>query len=442
MRVHGSYDVAVIGGGQAGLAMSNCLCRGGIEHIVLEKHRPGHDWRERRWDSFCLVTPNWQCDLPGFPYAGGDPHGFMAKDEIVRYIEAYAASFGPPLVEGVAVTALCARGRGFALATTAGSCTAERVVLAVGGYHVPALPRIAERVPAGIVSLHSAAYKRPEQLPPGGVLVVGTGQSGCQIAEDLHLAGRRVHLAVGSAPRTARRYRGKDVVEWLDAMGHYRMPVGDHPQGDRIRDRTNHYVTGRGGGRDIDLRQFAREAMELHGRLVDVTAGAAEFADDLAGHLDRADAAADRIKDGIDRFIAAQGIAAPTEPRYQPVWTPGDRPRRVELAAAGISAVIWCTGFRSDWSWVDLPIFDGRGYPSNTRGVTCAAGVYVLGLPWLHTWGSGRLSAVGADAEYLAEHIARSAIEHRPSHRAGAGSPAGDLSPSSSPPSNPSPAAP
>lgn len=403
MRVHGSYGVAIIGGGQAGLAMSHCLGRRGIDHIIIEKHRVGHDWREHRWDSFCLVTPNWQCDLPGFPHAGDDPYGFMARDEIVRYLEAYAASFGPPLVEGVAVTALRARGDRFELVTTAGTCVADRVVLAVGGYHVPDRPRMAERLPAGIASVHSADYKNPDQLPPGAVLVVGTGQSGCQIAEDLHLAGRRVHLAVGSAPRTARRYRGKDVVEWLDVMGHYRMPVHDHPLGDR----TNHYVTGRDGGHDIDLRTFALEGMQLHGRLVDIASGAAELTDDLASQLDQADAAAERIKDSIDAFIAAHGIAAPTEPRYRPVWIPDHPPRSLDLAAAGIAAVVWCTGVRSDWSWVDVPIFDGRGYPSNTRGITAVEGVYVLGLPWLHTWGSGRFSAVGADADYLADHIAR-----------------------------------
>jgi putative flavoprotein involved in K+ transport len=281
---------------------------------------------------------------------------------------------------------------------------------------------MAERLPAGTTSIHSASYRRPDQLPPGAVLVVGTGQSGCQIAEDLHLAGRRVHLAVGSAPRTARRYRGKDVVEWLDAMGHYRLPVTEHPLGDRIRDRANHYVTGRDGGHDIDLRQFAREGMQLHGRLVDIQAGRAELADDLAQQLDNADAVADSIKDSIDRHIAAGAITAPAEPRYRPVWRPAAGSplldlhvdRRLDLAAAGISAVVWCTGFRSDWSWVDVPIFDGRGYPSNTRGVTAAAGLYVLGLPWLHTWGSGRFSAVGADAEYLAEQSAGAAARDRP----------------------------
>lgn len=406
MPVHGHFDVAIIGGGQAGLAMSYCLKQHGLHHIVLEKHRVAHEWRERRWDSFCLVTPNWQCALPGFAYAGPDPHGFLTKAETIRYLEDYVASFSPPLVEGVAVTALRTGARGFELTTTAGTCTADNVVLAVGGYHQPSIPRIAERLPPMITSLHSAAYRSPDQLAPGAILVVGTGQSGCQIAEDLHLAGRGVHLAVGGAPRVARRYRGKDVVEWLDTMGHYRLSVDAHPLGDRVRDKTNHYVTGRDGGRDIDLRKFALEGMQLHGRLVDLRAGTAQFADDLAANLDHADAISESIKDSIDKYIAAQHLDAPDEPRYRPLWTPTNPALALDLAAAGITTVVWCTGFRADWRWVDLPIFDGQGYPTNRRGVTALAGAYVLGLPWLHTWGSGRLSSVGDDAHYLADHIA------------------------------------
>jgi putative flavoprotein involved in K+ transport len=266
--------VVIVGGGQAGLALSFCLTQRGIEHVVFEKDRAGSAWRSSRWDSFCLVTPNWQCALPGFPYRGDDPDGFMRKDEIVRYIEDYVAFFKPPLHEGVAVERLGrADGAGaFSVITTRGDYRAGNVVVAIGGYHTVALPRIAERFPRDVVQLHSSAYKNPLALPPGDVLVVGTGQSGCQIAEDLHLAGRRVHLCVGSAPRVARRYRGRDVVAWLHDLGYYDLPVHDHPLKEAIRGRPNHYVTGRDGGRDIDLRQFAREGMQLYGRRMSTTA--------------------------------------------------------------------------------------------------------------------------------------------------------------------------
>jgi putative flavoprotein involved in K+ transport len=404
----------IIGGGQAGLATSYCLKQRGIDHLVLEKHRIGHAWREHRWDTFCLVTPNWQCQLPGFPYAGPDPKGFMGRDAIVAYLEDYARSFEAPIREEIAVTSLRRRaGGGFEVtaAPVEGAPVtyhADEVVVAVGGYHTPAFPRFAERLPAEIVPLHSSAYRNPHSLPPGEVLVVGTGQSGCQIAEDLHLAGRRVHLAVGSAPRTARRYRGRDVVEWLEEMGYYRMPVDDHPLKERVRAKANHYVTGRDGGRDIDLRARAREGMRLYGRLLDVRDGCLSLGDDLKANLDQADAVSASIKVSIDKFLAERGIGAPAEAPYVPVWEPeGVGPRTVPLATSGITSVVWCTGFRTDYRWIDLPIFDGRGYPVHRRGVTAVDGLTFIGLPWLHTWGSGRFSGVGADATHLAELIER-----------------------------------
>jgi putative flavoprotein involved in K+ transport len=237
------------------------------------------------------------------------------------------------------------------------------------------------------------------------VLVVGTGQSGCQIAEDLHLAGRRVHLCVGGAPRTARRYRGKDVVEWLDAMGYYRMPVHEHPLKERVRAKANHYVTGRDGGRDIDLRKFANEGMRLYGRLLDAKGSVLSFADDLKTNLDQADAVSESIKRTIDKYIDGQGIDAPAEAPYVPVWEPSEPARELDLGAAGVRTIVWSTGFRADYRWIEVPVFDGKGYPCHQRGVTAVQGLYFLGLPWLYTWGSGRFSGVADDAGYLADQI-------------------------------------
>jgi putative flavoprotein involved in K+ transport len=405
-EVDGHHSVVVIGGGQAGLSMSYCLKQMGIDHLVIERHRIAHEWREKRWDSFCLVTPNWQCRLPGFPYAGPDPHGFMKKDEIVRYIESYVASFDPPVIEGVSVQAVrVGPGGKFEVDTTAGTCTADQVVIAVGGYHVPTIPRVAERLPPGVTQLCSGEYKNAAVLPEGEVLVVGTGQSGAQIAEDLHLAGRKVHLCLGGAPRTARFYRGRDVVDWLEDMGYYRMPVHDHPMKERVRAKANHYVTGRDGGRDIDLRKFAKEGMRLYGRLVDIRDGKAHFGGDLRKSLDQADAAAESIKTTIDGFIESKGITAPTEPRYTPVWQPSEEPRDLDLVSGNISAVVWSIGFHADYRWVEIPVFDGKGYPSHRRGVSSQPGLFFLGLPWLYTWGSGRFSGVADDAAYLAAQI-------------------------------------
>jgi putative flavoprotein involved in K+ transport len=404
------YQVLIVGGGQAGLSLSYLLKQQGLSHLILEKNRLGHAWRSERWDSFCLVTPNWQCALPGHPYRGDDPDGFMVKQQIVDYLDQYIAAFAPPALEGVAVTGVSGAAGGYRIDTSAGVYHAAQVVIAVGGYHTPILPADAAHIPAGVTQLHSSDYVNPEQLPEGEVLVVGTGQSGCQIAEDLHLAGRRVHLCVGDAPRVARRYRGKDVVKWLDEMAYYDLPVDRHPLGVGVREKTNHYVTGRDGGRDIDLRKFALEGMRLHGRYVGLKGGTAHFGDDLRRNLDGADAVYAKINASIDQHIAEHGIDAPSEAPYQPLWQPPtDAATSLALGDGKVAAVVWCIGFRTDFSWVDAPIFDQRGYPLHERGVTAQAGLYFLGLPWQYTWGSGRFSGVARDAQYLMEHIVRRA---------------------------------
>ena len=401
--------VAVVGGGQAGLSLSWWLTRHGVDHVVLERNRVAHEWRESRWDSFCLVTPNWQCDLPGFPYAGADPDGFMVKDEIVAYLEAYAASFDPPVLEGVDVQSVTRREDGaFRVVTAGGELVADAVVAATGGYHRPIVPAFAELVGPRVAQLHSSQYRSPAQLPDGAVLVVGSGQSGAQIAEDLHLAGRSVHLAVGDAPRCARTYRGRDVVAWLHDMGQYELPITAHPLGAAARERTNHYVTGRDGGRDIDLRAFARDGMQLHGRAVDGDRTTVRFAPGLARSLDAADEVYDGINASIDRWIAAHGTAAPPPSTYAPVWQPDGEALELDLAAAGVTSIVWCIGFRPDWSWLQVPVLDASGHPEHDRGVSAVPGLGFLGLPWLHTWGSGRFASVGRDAEHLAARL----VEH------------------------------
>jgi putative flavoprotein involved in K+ transport len=399
------HPVVVIGGGQAGLSMSHCLRGRGIDHLVLERGRIGHEWQDRRWDTFCLVTPNWQCRLPGFPYRGGDPEGFMGRAEIVGYIQEYAKSFDLPVLEGVAATKLRLTPSGFLVSTSVGDVTADQVVLATGPYQVPLIPRMAERLPESLVQLHSSDYRNPDQLPPGETLVVGTGQSGCQIAEDLHLAGRRVHLSVGSAPRVARRYRGRDVVAWLDEMGYYRRGIDQFADADAVRFRANHYVTGRDGGHDIDLRAFARDGMRLYGRLSGVSEGKLRFEGGLRKNLDGADAVSEGIKGSIDTYIEGNGIDAPDEEGYVPVWEPETEPAELSFDSTGITSVVWSTGFGRDHRWIDIPVFDGRGYPTHQRGVTSCEGLYFLGLPWQYTWGSGRFCGVASDAEFLADRI-------------------------------------
>ena len=407
------HSVVIVGAGQAGLSLSHYLKQRGIDHRVLEKHDPVHAWRDQRWDSFCLVTPNWQCKLPGWEYAGTDPHGFMKKAEIIEYLAGFVKHVSPPLLSAVTVKRVAPRARGgFDIATSKGDFTADQVVVASGGYHLPIIPRLAERLPRDIVQLHSEQYRNPQALPAGRVLVVGNGQSGAQIAEDLHLAGRQVVMATGDAPRCARFYRGKDVVDWLADMGYYDMPVHEHPLREGVRDNTNHYVTGRDGGRDIDLRRFASEGLELYGLLTGLGGPNDEvlqFAPDLRSNLDHADRIYNGINASIDKYIEKAGIVAPPASVYTPVWEPGAERLTLNLRGskgqAGITSIVWCIGFQPDFGWLDAPVFNGRGQPGHVRGVTAQPGLYFIGLPWLHTWGSGRFSGVARDALYLAEQI-------------------------------------
>ncbi|UNM98873.1 MSMEG_0569 family flavin-dependent oxidoreductase [Rhodococcus opacus] len=400
------HTVVVIGGGQAGLSISWHLVQRGIDHVVLERESIAHEWRDSRWDSITLVTPNWQCTLPGYSYSGGDPDGFMNREETYQFVRGYADTFDPPVREGVTVVGVRQSGSGgFDVDTTEGSMHADHVVVAVGGYHTPVVPRFAERLPADITQLHSSQYRSAGELPAGEVLVVGNGQSGAQIAEDLHLAGRTVHLVTGGAPRVARFYRGRDCVAWLHDMGTYDVSIADHPGGLGKRENTNHYVTGRDGGRDIDLRAFALTGMRLYGRLLDVVDGTLRFAPTLESSLDAADAVSESIKDSIDAYIDRVGIDAPREERYVPVWRPEREVTELELPTSGITSVVWSIGFRTDYRWLRAGVFDGEGHPTHNRGVTAVPGLYFLGLPWQHTWGSGRFAGVARDAEYLADRI-------------------------------------
>lgn len=405
------HDVVIVGGGQAGLSMSWYLTQAGIDHVILERDGVASDWLRRRWDNFTLVTPNWQCQLPGYPYSGPDPDGFMRRNEVYEFVSNYAKSFDAPVRVGVDVQELSSLpGGGYRIASTDGIMTADQVVIATGGYHRPVMPAVAQRLESVVHQIHSADYRSAEELPPGEVLVVGSGQSGAQIAEDLHLAGRKVHLAVGSAPRVARFYRGRDCIAWLSDMGTYDVPVEKQPGGLTKREKTNHYVTGRDGGRDIDLRRFATEGMKLYGRLSSVQPEELSFATTLKASLDGADSVAESIKDLIDAYIAEAKIEAPLEERYVPVWIPteADQVTSLNLEAAGITSVVWSVGFQSDYEWVKVGVFDGAGHPLHSRGVTDAPGLYFLGLPWLHTWGSGRFAGIARDAAYLAQSMSKS----------------------------------
>ncbi len=401
-------DTIVVGGRQAGLSVSWHLKRQGREHLVLDRGQIGDTWR-RRWDSFCLVTPNWFCQLPGFPYDGDEPNGFMLRDEIVAYVERFAKSFDPPLRGGVEVRRVepSTNGGRLSLDTSEGVFGADNVIIAVGTHQQPNLPAWSGKLADDIVQLHTYNYRNPAQLPDGAILVVGSGQSGCQVVEDLLGAKREVHLCVGKAGRLPRRYRGRDILEWEDATGYYEMPVDEHPAGRAVRFKPHPHLSGRDGGRTIDLRRLALDGVRLHGHLVDAEGYQVRFADDLAENLDAID---ETCREGLaetDEYIAKGGIDAP-ESDLKPVdWRPAPEPATLDLRQAGIGSVIYGTGFRFDFGWIDLPVFDERRYPRYERGVTEVPGLYFVGLHWLHTAGSGLFYQVGRDAEYVVDHLCR-----------------------------------
>jgi len=400
------FSVIVVGSGQAGMSMSYWLKEKNVDHLVLEKNSEiAKNWKSERWDEFCLVTPNWQCQLPGYSYPGDDPHGFMVKDEIVEYLEAYCQHVKPPICFDSPVISLTKTSRGFRVETASRIYTADQVVLACGSYHnINVLP-YANGIPDEILQIHSRDYKNAESLPEGDVMVVGTGQSGCQIAEDLHLSGRKVHLCVGSAPRVNRNYRGRDVVDWLEDMGYYETTIDRHPDGENAPHSTNHYVTGRDGGRDLNLRLFAEQGMQLYGKISSAQNGVLKFDDDLKANLDYADSVAGRIVDSIEEYIVKNDIDAPPDNNVNSDYLPSS-PDVLDIREARITSIVWATGFTMDFSWVKLPIFSDKGHPSHQRGVTEVDGVYFLGLNWMNTWGSGRFFHVGRDAKYLSERIA------------------------------------
>lgn len=397
--------VIIIGGGQAGLSVSWYLCAEGIEHLVLERHARFESWRNHRWDSFCLVTPNWQCRLPGWPYRGPDPDGFMLKDEIVDYLDGFANSFDPPLREGVEVTRVWREDAIFHLQTSAGPFTAGQVVIATGGYDSPIVPDYAAQIDPSITQVHSRDYRRPAQMPEGGTLIVGTGQSGVQLMEDLHRDGRPVHLAVGPAPRSPRKYRGRDATDWLHDAGHYGITIDRHPDPAKALSQTNHYMSGRDGGKEIDLRRFALDGVRLYGSVAGALGTRLTFLPDLEKNLDDADRSYLGIRNQIDAWIAAQGIDAPAAPPFVKVWRPAREVTEIDLAAEGITSILWAIGFRPDYNWLELDCLDQRGQPLYRRGVTEVPGAYFIGLGWLNTWGSGRFLGIDEDSRYLAGHI-------------------------------------
>jgi putative flavoprotein involved in K+ transport len=418
MSLPSVIDTVVIGAGQAGLTMSSYLASAGREHVVLERRpRAGGGWQDR-WDAFRLVTPNWSASFPGDPYDGADPDGYMPRDEVVARVAGFAARSGAPLALGTEVTRLVPRDGGWTVETNDGPIRASNVVVATGGFHRPMVPPLGAELPARVTQLHSHDYRNESDLPPGAVLVVGSGQSGVQIAEELADAGRTVYLSVGSAGRVPRRYRGRDIFRWLHAivtdgpsLG-VALPTADKLPDPRMRLAGNPHLSGHGGGHETNLRAFAASGrMTLLGRIIGVSGERLDLADDLPAKLAFADAFfSERFQPLIEALIVAQGIDAPPDDREPMVYDP-PVPRTLDLAAAGISSVLWTTGYRRDYGWIDAPITDELGFPRQVRGVAELPGLFFIGSLWQHSQASATLFGVDADARELAQRMGLGSAE-------------------------------
>ncbi|MGF6832823.1 putative flavoprotein involved in K+ transport [Paenarthrobacter sp. TE4293] len=409
-----TQETVVIGAGQAGLTTSYWLTQLGVEHQVLERRDTLGGAFQDRWDSFYMNTPNLSLDLPGMPFDGGDRDAFIPRDAAVNLFRRYAELISAPVQTGVDLTRLSASpDGGFHLETSLGSLRARNVVLATGAYQVPKIPPLAAKLPAEVTQLHTHEYRNPEQLPGGAVLIVGTGQSGGQIAEELHDAGRDVHLSVSIVPEAPRRYRGQDLIYWMLETGKHGPDYGVNAlttealPSPALRFAPNPLLSGTDGGHSIHLRELGRRGMHLHGHLESIDDGDITFSDDLPERLAAVESAfGQRSRRAIDAYIAAAGIDAPEQaPLEADDWLPNE-PAQVNLADANITSVLWASGYKLDFTLVDLPLVDEWGYPKHSRGVTEIAGLFVVGLPWLTRHYSSIVGGVGLDAEYVAGRVA------------------------------------
>ncbi|MCT8331751.1 flavin-containing monooxygenase [Albidovulum sediminis] len=401
-----TIDTLVIGGGQAGIAMSEHLGSGGVPHIVLERRRIAERWRSERWDSLVANGPAWHDRFPGMEFTGIAPDAFPGKERVADYFVDYAERIGAPIRCGVEVTRLERNPgrRGFRAETTHGVIEAERVVVATGPFQRPVMPQIVP-AEAGVVQIHSTAYRNPGALPDGAVLVVGAGSSGAQIAEELLRAGRKVYLSVGPHDRPPRAYRGRDFVWWLGVLGKWDA-AAPAPGTEHVTIA----VSGANGGRTVDFRRLAAEGMILVGRTERFADGRLSFAPDLATNIANGDANYLSVLDEADAFAARNGLDLPEEPEARRMWPEPacvtDPIRSLDLAEAGVASIIWATGFAPDYGWVGIDVFDDRGRPRHQRGVSPEPGLYFLGLSWLSRRGSAFIWGVWHDAKHLADQIA------------------------------------
>jgi putative flavoprotein involved in K+ transport len=399
----------IIGAGQAGLAMSWWLAARSIDHVVLERGEVANTWRTERWPSLTLLTPNWQSRMPGFGYGGDDPDGFRTLPEAIAFIERYARFVSPPLRTYCRVTSVRRTADGYEVATAQGVWHCTAVVLATGGFNIAQVPKLSEAVPPGVVQLTPVQYRKPESLEPGGVLVVGAAATGAQLADEIQRSGRPVTLAVGEHVRASRMYRGKDMQWWMDATGLNDERYDEVENLARARSLPSFQLAGYPDRRNIDLNALTSLGVKLVGRLAGIRNGKAQFSGSLRNMCELADLKLNRLLNRIDEWAAENDVRDAVDPphRPEPTRVEASPPLGLDFDRAEIRTIIWATGFRPDYSWLDVPVLDRKGNIRHEGGVvTEAPGLYVLGLTFLRRRKSSLIDGVGDDARDLSAHLA------------------------------------
>ena len=400
-------STVIVGGGHNGLAMSRRLSDRGVDHVVLERAEVASSWRTQRWDSFTLLTPNWQTRLPGFRYDGSDPDGFMTGAQIGELLTSYAASIDAPVHAGTPVTSVRSDADGYEVETEHGRWRSRAVVLAGGACNLPSVPAFAEALPDTVTSVDPLEYRRPEDLPDGGVLVVGAAATGIQLAEEIHASGRPVTLSVGEHVRMPRSYRGRDIQHWMEVTGRLDERYDEVEEILKARGVASPQLVGTPERRTLDLNALSDAGVRLCGRLGAIRDGVALFSGGLRNHCVLADQKLSRLLDEIDEWITTHDLESELEApvRLEPTRVPTNPVLTVDLRRGEIATVVWATGFRPDLSWVDLPVFDAAGRLQHDGGVVAAPGVYFLGGTFLRRRRSSFIHGADADTAELADHL-------------------------------------
>ena len=398
----------VIGAGQSGLAMSWWLAERALDHVVLERGEVANTWRTERWDSLTLLTPNWQSRLPGHGYEGDDPDSYRTMAETIAFIERYATLLSPPLRTHCPVVSVRSASSGYEVVTDQGTWQCKAVVLATGAFNVAQVPKLAAEIPPDIAQLTTSQYRNPASLAPGGVMVVGAAASGAQIADEIQRSGRPVTVAVGEHVRAPRMYRGRDIQWWMDATGLNDERYDQVENLRRARALSSFQIAGHADRRDIDLNALTSLGVALVGRLAGVRDGKAQFSGSLRNLCELADLKQNRLLTTIDEWAAANGVGDAVDPphRPEPTRVEASPPLGLDLRRAGIRTIVWATGFRPDYSWLDVPVLDPKGNIRHDGGVvTEAPGLYVMGLPFLRRRKSSLIDGAGDDARDLSAHL-------------------------------------